>query len=139
MIYLQQALWVWRNPQYVTRHPTGYTQGIRASYAVVRAMREFSDHHKANGTYWCRHCRKRPEKGLHVHHVEPVSVAPEKADDEENFILLCQRCHFTAGHLNNWKSFDAAIVNKCLAVNRVESQGRELIEISPFSVRKKTP
>lgn len=119
---IQAALWAWRNPLYVQRYPTGYIEGIRASYRVTKAMRGYADQHKAHDTYWCRHCKKKAKKGLHVHHIEPVSVAPDKADDKSNFILLCQKCHFTAAHLNNWKDYDANIVSKCYSVLRVESQ-----------------
>lgn len=54
----------------------------------------------------CGSCKK-PE----VHHVVPVHVDPSKELDPENLITLCDKyCHFTFGHLMNYKSWNPTVV-----------------------------
>ena len=46
----------------------------------------------------CAWCGR--DKKLEVHHIEPVSVAPHKAADQDNMIMLCRKpaCHQVVGH-----------------------------------------
>ena len=50
---------------------------------------------RKQGCDWCGRNKK-----LKVHHIEPVSVAPDKADDTNNMIMLCRKpaCHQIIGH-----------------------------------------
>lgn len=41
-----------------------------------------------------------------VHHVKPVSVAPDLEMVASNWASVCERCHFTVGHLNNWQKWN---------------------------------
>jgi hypothetical protein len=43
---------------------------------------------------------------MHVHHVLPVHLYPDRELDLDNLITLCQRCHFELGHLGNYRSFN---------------------------------
>jgi len=50
------------------------------------------------------------ENKLEVHHVKDYSEHPELELDPENLITLCRGCHFSLGHLFNWKSINPEIV-----------------------------
>jgi hypothetical protein len=44
-----------------------------------------------------------------VHHVIPVHIAPDKAADDSNLMTMCRLCHFTFGHLGDWKAYNTRI------------------------------
>lgn len=53
--------------------------------------------------YTCQNCGRNEEyfqNGLHVHHITPRREfdSPEEANDPENLVALCQRCHPMAEH-----------------------------------------
>jgi len=50
---------------------------------------------------WCG----RTEK-LEVHHIQPVSVAPDLAADPDNMIMLCRKpaCHLVIGHNGSFRT-----------------------------------
>ena len=58
------------------------------------------------------------KKGLAVHHVIPVHVAPELELEVSNLWTMCERCHLLVGHLGDWQSwngsvrFDSAVLRK---------------------------
>ena len=79
----------YRNPSYVTKN-------ARSSWAVSKVMKK---HRQLES--WCAWCGRK--KRLQVHHIVPVSVAPEQAADPANLITLCaKRCHITVGHAGNY-------------------------------------
>jgi len=76
-----------RNPSYVTRN-------ARKSWDTRKAMDAYRE---KPGNDCCAYCGR--DQGLHVHHIVPVSVAPELAADPTNFIMLCGKgCHLVIGH-----------------------------------------
>jgi len=80
---------VYRNPSYVTSN-------ARKSWEVAKKMKEYRESYP-----FCAWCGRT--SGLQVHHIEPVSVAPEKAHLLRNMITLCgKRCHITVGHAGNY-------------------------------------
>jgi hypothetical protein len=66
--------------------------------------------------------RRQPEcqvcgtkKSLAVHHITPVYIRPDLEAVETNMITLCENpktifCHFTFGHLGNWKYYNDNII-----------------------------
>ena len=81
-----------RNKKYCIKNP-------RAAREVTKVMRLYKQDHP--NCEWCG--RDNP---LHVHHLEPVSYAPERAADPTNLICLCaKRCHLTVGHGGNYKDY----------------------------------
>lgn len=53
----------------------------------------------------CQACGRYDD--IEVHHVVPVHLNPDKELDENNLISLCGKyCHFTIGHLMDWKSWN---------------------------------
>lgn len=48
----------------------------------------------------CCLCRQASEV---VHHVVPVHVNPKREMDKTNWSAVCIRCHFSIGHLCNWR------------------------------------
>jgi 5-methylcytosine-specific restriction endonuclease McrA len=69
-----------------------------------------NDHLRINNR--CAACGNT--KNLHVHHIEPFYVRPEKELDPDNLITLCSSpCHLVFGHLMNWKRWNPDVVNDC--------------------------
>jgi len=95
-----------RNPSMVTRH-------ARRLYATHKAMRAFHKTHKLCA--WCG-----ATKRLEVHHIIPVSVAPAKAADTTNMIVLCRSCHLVVGHNNSFRnSYVIGVVRLCSTYRKV--------------------
>lgn len=62
-------------------------------------MRQYKSAHPT-----CEACGAR-ETLLHrleVHHIIPVSVAPDRAGDPNNMITLCRPCHIALGHCGDY-------------------------------------
>jgi hypothetical protein len=60
---------------------------------------------------------------VHVHHVEPISFAPERAADPTNFISLGgKRNHLVVGHAGRWRQYVANVRALCAAVRVVTPQ-----------------
>ena len=55
----------------------------------------------------CEACgsRERPE----VHHVVPFHRDKKLELVRRNLVVLCWACHFTLGHLRNWKSWNVSV------------------------------
>lgn len=64
---------------------------------------ELRARHLANN-HFCVACGQKV--GLTVHHLIPVSVAPEKELEPENLRTVCNDCHFVIGHLGNWRYYN---------------------------------
>jgi len=72
----------------------------------------------------CAACKSA--KKLEVHHIKPFSEYPAFELDLKNLITLCERCHFTLGHLSNYRLFNRYISTDCLLYrNRVASALRK--------------
>ena len=64
------------------------------------------------------HLKKQPicqacgsKKDLDVHHIEPVSVNPNRELDPSNLITLCSKyCHLAIGHLMDTKSWNENVI-----------------------------
>lgn len=56
----------------------------------------------------CEACGRTDD--IEVHHIIPVHVNPDGELDMNNLISLCGKyCHFTLGHLMDWKSWNINI------------------------------
>ena len=77
---------VFRNPSLVTLH-------WRRMSETRSAVRRFRLHNTKCA--WCGRTKR-----LEVHHVVPISVAPELAASEDNMLMLCRKpaCHLIIGH-----------------------------------------
>ena len=72
----------------------------------------------------CAAC-KSPKK-LEVHHIKPFAEYPALELDLKNLITLCERCHFTLGHLSNYRLFNPYIYTDSLLYrNRVAAAVRK--------------
>ena len=67
---------------------------------------ERNKHIKGNGS--CRACGATTK--LEVHHILPFHLYPALEMVEENWITLCKDCHYLFGHLKDWKSWNATVV-----------------------------
>lgn len=81
--------------RFVIRNPSYVTHNARAAWVTRKSMDKFRGRPENVECAWCGR-----DKKLEVHHVEPVSVRPEKAADPENMIMLCRKpaCHQIVGH-----------------------------------------
>jgi len=68
---------------------------LRQSKRVRDAVAGYREYHPA-----CEYCGST--RRLAVHHILPVHVCPDRADDPANFCSLCFRCHLSVGHLNDF-------------------------------------
>ena len=90
-----------RNPAYCTKNP-------RKAYATTKAMRVYREANPVCA--WCG----REGRPVHVHHLEPISYAPDRAADPSNFMTLCaKRCHLTIGHAGNFKNYVSNASSLC--------------------------
>lgn len=62
--------------------------------------------------------------GCHVHHVIPLSVRPDLADDPENFITLHKDVHRIIGHGGNWKDFNSNVRETARSMLIVKTAGQ---------------
>lgn len=109
MHVIEVAKLVLRNPQIVRRSPTEVTQAARRASDTVRAMRDFREYCEEVGDWLCWYCEE-DEETLHIHHVEPVSVAPEKAHLWDNMAVLCASCHLHVAHAGSWLRYQPKIL-----------------------------
>lgn len=82
------ATFVIRNPSYVTKN-------VRSLSKVRRAMLEYRALHDS-----CEYSGKT--KNLQVHHIVPVSVAPELAHVQANMMVLERNAHLHVAHAGSW-------------------------------------
>lgn len=87
--------------RFVIRNPSYVTNNARAALATRKAMKEFSERPENQECAWCGR-----NKTLEVHHIQPVSVAPDRAADPQNMIMLCRKpaCHLVIGHDGDFRS-----------------------------------
>ncbi len=78
-------------------------------------MIDYKEDHPA-----CEWCGR--DKHVEVHHNEPVSVAPEKAADPDNFTSLCRKppCHQIIGHNGDFGRRYVANLSELLKYNKQE-------------------
>ena len=69
----------------VIRSPMAYLKNWRGLASTRREMLKYKKENPA-----CEGCGRT--KGVEVHHIEPVSVNPERADDPDNLISLGRPC-----------------------------------------------
>jgi len=79
-----------RNKQYTVKK-------ARRAYKTHKVMQKYRSEHPECA--WCGRNKK-----LDVHHIIPVSVAPERAGDYSNLMMLCRKpqCHLIVGHDTNY-------------------------------------
>jgi len=84
--------------RFVVRNPKMVTKHARRAYKTHKAMQAYRSGHTECA--WCGRSKR-----LDVHHVIPVSVAPEMAASETNMIMLCRKpqCHLIAGHSDSYR------------------------------------
>ena len=83
-------------------------QRVRDTLAYRKAMREYAKDHVV-----CECCgspKMMMRIRLEVHHILPVSVAPECAANYGNMIALCASCHYVVGHNRNWQTYNSNLI-----------------------------
>ena len=68
---------------------------------------------------WCHHT-----VNLNRHHIEPWAANPEKKDDVNNLVVLCRPCHCSVAHGNNWKRYNANLMETLKTQKWVDSNHR---------------
>lgn len=65
----------------------------------------------------CQCCGRKDD--LDVHHIVPVHVNPSLELNDSNLITLCSKyCHFSIGHLMDWKSWNEDVVLDAAKLNK---------------------
>lgn len=72
----------------------------------------------------CAVCETRCN--LEVHHLKPIQFYPTLELDWLNLITLCRRCHFSFGHLLNWKAWNPNVLEDVKVWNR-KIKNRKLV------------
>ena len=81
---------------FAVRNPAHVTRNARRAWATAKVMKKYRKEHPRCA--WCGRNRR-----VQIHHIVPVSVIPNMADDYDNLITLCaKRCHITLGHSGNY-------------------------------------
>ena len=96
-----------------TTNITGAILHANSEYQISKAKRA---HRKLSPI--CRLCECKSSfwgRNLDVHHYIPVHIDRSLGADPRNLITLCRLCHWSVGHLYNWKDYnqclDATILN----------------------------
>ena len=93
--------------QFVVRNPAHVAKYWRQMSITRRNMLDFR---AANGA--CYNCGRT--KGLQVHHIKPVAVAPACAADPRNMLVLCSNCHLRLAHNGDYaRRYVPNIVEVC--------------------------
>jgi hypothetical protein len=103
--YFYRGLPLWLRPKYILdlRQRAGEWRRVRAEHLKK---------HPA-----CEVCGRT--KNLAVHHVFPVSVAPELELTESNLMTLCESpCHFMFGHFFNYHCYNKNVRKTAAAFRR---------------------
>jgi len=104
-------------PGLILRNPSVVTQGARSLYETRKVMAAHRERHPA-----CALTGRTD--GVHVHHIYPCAIAPERAADPTNLITLHARLHFWFAHAGNWKHYvlnvrellEAALVQRTMSL-----------------------
>ena len=110
-------------PSFVLRNPSYATKNARRLSSVKRTMRQYLEDHPA-----CELTGRT--KNLQVHHLVPVSVAPDLAGDYDNLITLAKPVHFWIAHGGNWKNYmtnirelvDLAEIQRTVGVKSIQKE-----------------
>ncbi len=81
--------------RFVIRNPAYVTKNARGAWATRKSMNAFRALPENQECAWCGRNKK-----LEVHHIQPVSVAPQKIEDHDNMLMLCRKPadHRIVGH-----------------------------------------
>jgi len=101
---------------HVFRNSSFTTSAIRKAWATRKAMKSFAAANKECA--WCGRTKR-----LHVHHVLPVSVAPDLAGVKSNMLMLCGKgCHIRVGHNGNYRTrYAENIKTLCMSARVVKT------------------
>lgn len=106
-IYAEAVGYLHRNKDRIqvrVREPGSVIVTAREAYSTAKNMGLFRQACKEEGIYLCLHCGGTDH--LHIHHIIPVSVRPDLADDFNNMCVLCRKHHFRIGHMDlNWQTY----------------------------------
>jgi 5-methylcytosine-specific restriction endonuclease McrA len=97
-----------RNPSYVTKN-------ARKQPEVRRAMLKYRKENPVCAATGAT-------KNLHVHHKLPVSVAPQLAGVESNFITLESKAHLIVGHAGNYRNYVPNVDEVCRTIRIQRTQ-----------------
>lgn len=95
---------------FLLRHPGFTVKSPRKAWSTRKAMKAYALLNPK-----CEYCGCTP---IHVHHIEPISEAPERAADPRNMLSLgSKRCHLVIGHAGNWRHHVKNVLQMCFAVD----------------------
>ena len=77
-------------------------------------------------------------EGLEVHHVLSFHEHPDRELDPDNLITLCERhrCHFTFGHLWNWRTNNPNVREDTAKMLKAKAKARKVSLAWPAPLRR---
>jgi hypothetical protein len=93
------ANFFFRQPVYCLKDP-------RKAWATRQAMQAYRRAHPI-----CEFDGKSTK--VHIHHIEPIQFAPERAADPDNFISLSPKAHLIVGHAGDFKQYVRTVRSMC--------------------------
>lgn len=71
---------------------------------------------------FCAGCSRQTM--LEVHHIQPFHARPDLECDESNVVVLCRDCHYTFGHLRNWRLANPHVLEDAAGYRRRYTEAR---------------
>jgi hypothetical protein len=102
----------------------GMTTGVWHAWGQTRrspAWGPLRDRFVAENPF-CAGCSKQTY--LEVHHIQPFHVRPDLECDEFNLIVLCRDCHYTFGHLRDWRLSNTHVIEDAAVYRRRYTEAR---------------
>ena len=98
---MMRLLFIWLIAAAIVAGLAYWANASPASVARQAARPVMDSYRKAHPA--CEWCGRKGTlvNRLEVHHIIPVSVAPDHVRDATNMITLCRRCHCAVGHVGD--------------------------------------
>lgn len=82
----------------------------------------------------CQACGTK--RGLQVHHIVPYGVNPDLELDPNNLITLCGKyCHFTIGHLMDYKSWNSEVIEDAAKyLEKIQNRPRRIQSLATHRI-----
>ena len=71
---------------------------------------------------FCAGCSR--QASLEVHHIQPFHARPDLECDESNVVVLCRDCHYTFGHLRDWRLANPHVLEDAAGYRRRYTEAR---------------
>lgn len=100
------------------------TTGIWHAYGGTRRSAEWGPFRDkiVKENPFCAGCSR--QSTLEVHHILPFHVRPDLECDRANVVTLCRECHYTFGHLRDWRLHNPNVLEDAATYRRRYTEAR---------------